>query len=92
MKEATRPRSTGQVKRNYERQEIDRATSMASVARSCLALLATFLLVFGLHGQETCSEEVKLLLSPTQLQACDSGISGSQGDPWPCLFLRHASS
>ena len=68
MKEATRPRSTGQVKRNYERQEIDRATSMASVARSCLALLATFLLVFGLHGQETCSEEVKLLLSPTQLQ------------------------
>jgi CYTH domain len=41
---------------------------MASVARSCLALLATFLLVFGLHGQETCSEEVKLLLSPKQLQ------------------------
>lgn len=28
-----------------------------------------FLLVFGLHGQETCDEEVKVLLSPTQVQA-----------------------
>jgi hypothetical protein len=42
---------------------------MTSVARSSLTLLTTFFLVFGLHGQETCSEEVKLLLSPTQLQA-----------------------
>ena len=31
--------------------------------------MATFLLVFSLHGQETCDEEVKLLLSPTQVQA-----------------------
>jgi hypothetical protein len=44
-------------------------TSMASVARSSLTLLAMFLLVLGLHGQETCTEEVKLLLSPTQVQA-----------------------
>src|SRR5271168_3915723 len=42
---------------------------MASVARSTLTLMATFLLVFSLHGQETCDEEVKLLLSPTQVQA-----------------------
>jgi hypothetical protein len=42
---------------------------MASVARSSLTLLAMFLLVLGLHGQETCTEEVKLLLSPTQVQA-----------------------
>lgn len=31
--------------------------------------MATFLLVFSLHGQETCGAEVKLLLSPTQMQA-----------------------
>ncbi len=31
--------------------------------------MASFLLAFGLHGQETCDEEVKLLLSPTQVQA-----------------------
>ena len=42
---------------------------MGSVARSTLMLLAAFLLVFSLNGQETCSEEVKLLLSPTQVQA-----------------------
>jgi hypothetical protein len=30
--------------------------------------MAMFLLVFGLYGQETCDEEVKLLLSPTQVQ------------------------
>jgi len=35
----------------------------------CLALMAVFLLVSSVHGQETCSEEVKLLLSPTQVQA-----------------------
>jgi hypothetical protein len=32
-------------------------------------LLATFPLVFSLNGQERCNEEVKLLLSPTQVQA-----------------------
>jgi hypothetical protein len=42
---------------------------MASVACSTLILMASFLLAFGLHGQETCDEEVKLLLSPTQVQA-----------------------
>jgi hypothetical protein len=42
---------------------------MASAPRSTIILMATFLLVFSLHGQETCDEEVKLLLSPTQVQA-----------------------
>jgi hypothetical protein len=42
---------------------------MASASRSTLILMVTFLLFFSLHGQETCDEEVKLLLSPTQVQA-----------------------
>jgi hypothetical protein len=33
------------------------------------ALMGTFLIVPCLHGQETCDEEVKLLVSPTQVQA-----------------------
>jgi len=33
------------------------------------AVIATFLIVSSLHGQETCNEEVKLLLLPTQVQA-----------------------
>ncbi len=40
---------------------------MGSVARSALILMETFLIVFSLNGQETCNEEVKLLLSPTQV-------------------------
>jgi hypothetical protein len=32
-------------------------------------LIAAFLIVSSLHGQETCSEEVKLLIAPTQVQA-----------------------
>ena len=32
-------------------------------------MIAAFLLVSSVYGQETCSEEVKLLLSPTQVQA-----------------------
>jgi hypothetical protein len=47
---------------------------MASAARSPLVLVATFLFVFGLHGQETCDEEVKLLLSPTQVQAAIAAL------------------
>ncbi len=35
----------------------------------CLALMTVFVIVSSLRGQETCSEEVKLLLSPTQVQA-----------------------
>ena len=42
---------------------------MASAPRSTTILMAIFFLVFRLHGQETCDEEVKLLLSPTQVQA-----------------------
>jgi hypothetical protein len=33
-----------------------------------LALIAAFLTASSLHGQETCSEEVKLLLSPAQVR------------------------
>ena len=47
---------------------------MASVARSSLILMATFLLVFGLHGQEPCDVEVKLLLSPTQVQTAIAAL------------------
>ena len=42
---------------------------MGSAARSTSILMATFLVVFSLNGQEKCAEEVKLLLSPTQVQA-----------------------
>jgi hypothetical protein len=42
---------------------------MASAPRSTIILMAMLLLVFSLHGEETCDEEVKLLLSPTQVQA-----------------------
>jgi hypothetical protein len=34
-----------------------------------VALIAVLLFVSSAHGQETCSEEVKVLLSPTQVQA-----------------------
>jgi hypothetical protein len=42
---------------------------MGTAARSTFTLMATFLFVFSLNAQETCTEEVKLLLSPTQVQA-----------------------
>ena len=35
----------------------------------CFVLIVAFAFVSSLHGQERCSEEVKLLLSPTQVQA-----------------------
>jgi hypothetical protein len=47
---------------------------MASAPRSTIILMATFLLVFRLHGQETCDEEVKLLLSPMQVQTAISAL------------------
>lgn len=45
-----------------------------SLVKNCvrclaLALTAAVLLVSSAHGQEACSEEVKLLLSPTQVRA-----------------------
>ena len=40
-----------------------------------LTLIVTFLIVASLYGQETCSEEVKLLLSPIQLQAAISALA-----------------
>jgi hypothetical protein len=35
----------------------------------CFVLIAAFVFACSLHGQERCSEEVKLLLAPTQMQA-----------------------
>jgi hypothetical protein len=35
----------------------------------CFVLFAAFAFVSSVHGQESCSEEVKLLLAPTQVQA-----------------------
>ena len=52
---------------------VDR-NGIASVARSTLTLMGTFLLVFSLHGQETCEEEVKVLLSSTQMQAASPAL------------------
>jgi hypothetical protein len=52
---------------------------MASVARTGLVLIAIFLLASNLHGQETCGEEVKLLLSPTQVQATIAALK-SRGE------------
>jgi hypothetical protein len=52
---------------------------MASTQRSTLILMTTFLLVFSLQGQKTCGEEVKLLLSPTQMQAAISALQ-SRGE------------
>jgi len=43
-----------------------------------LSLLATLLIVTSLHAQETCSEEVKLLLSPAQVQAAITALKGRQ--------------
>jgi hypothetical protein len=43
-----------------------------------LSLLATFLVVTSLHAQETCSEEVKLLLSPAQVQAAITALKARQ--------------
>ena len=45
------------------------------------ALIATLLLVYSLslHGQERCSEEVKLLLSPAQVQAAIPAL-GARGE------------
>jgi hypothetical protein len=39
------------------------------------SLLAALLIVASLHAQETCSEEVKLLLSPAQVQATITALS-----------------
>ena len=43
-----------------------------------LSLLAILLIVTSLHAQETCSEEVKLLLSPAQVQAAITALKGRQ--------------
>ena len=43
-----------------------------------LGLLTTLLIVTNLHAQETCSEEVKLLLSPAQAQAAITALDARQ--------------
>jgi hypothetical protein len=44
----------------------------------CLTLVATFLIATALHAQEICSEEVKLLLSPQQLQSAITALKARQ--------------
>jgi hypothetical protein len=44
-----------------------------------LTLIATFLIVASLYGQESCSQQVKLLLSPMQLQAAIPAL-GARGE------------
>jgi hypothetical protein len=43
-----------------------------------LILLVTLVIVTRLHAQETCSEEVKLLLSPAQAQAAITALNARQ--------------
>jgi hypothetical protein len=43
-----------------------------------LSLLATLLIVTSLRAQETCGEEVKLLLSPAQVQAAITALKARQ--------------
>jgi hypothetical protein len=43
------------------------------------ALIGMFLIVPCLHGQETCDEEVKLMLSPNQVQAAIAAL-GARGE------------
>ena len=43
-----------------------------------LILLITLLIVASLHAQETCSEEVKLLLSPAHVEAAITALKGRQ--------------
>jgi hypothetical protein len=51
----------------HVQDRLDKA--MTSAPRATRILMAMFLLAFSLYGQETCDEEVKLLLSPTQVDA-----------------------
>jgi hypothetical protein len=43
-----------------------------------LSLLVTLWVVTSLHAQETCSEEVKLLLSPAQVQTAITALKARQ--------------
>jgi hypothetical protein len=64
---------------------------MASVVRAPLTLMATFLLVFSLNAQETCEEEVKLLLSPTQVQAAITALQ-SRGETHSQIYFYDVPS
>jgi hypothetical protein len=44
----------------------------------CLGLVATLLIATGLHAQEICNEEVKLLLSPQHVQSAITALKGRQ--------------
>ncbi|HSY69142.1 MAG TPA: hypothetical protein VK813_10900 [Edaphobacter sp.] len=43
-----------------------------------VALIVAFAFVSSVHGQETCSEEVKVLLSPTQVQAATPALQARE--------------
>jgi hypothetical protein len=54
--------------------------AVCSLGNKCmryLALMTVLLVVPSAYGQATCSEEVKLLLSPTQVQAAVSALQAS---------------
>lgn len=51
-----------------------RRDSLVNNCLRSLALTASFLIACSVHGQERCDEEVKLLISPTQVQAAVSAL------------------
>jgi hypothetical protein len=51
-----------------------------------LSLLATLLIATSLHAQEACSEEVKLLLAPAQVQAATTVLKARQATPGRVYF------
>jgi hypothetical protein len=52
--------------------------SLVSTCLRYLSLLATLLIVISLHAQKICSEEVKLLLSPPQVQSAITALKARQ--------------
>ena len=66
-----------------------------SLEKHCLryfALIVTFLLASRLHGQETCSEEVKLLLSPAQVKAAIPALQGRERHMAVFIFMTRLRS
>ena len=51
-----------------------------------LSLLTTLLIVANLHAQETCSEEVKLLLSPPQVQSAITALKSLRDNRSNALY------
>ena len=61
--------------------------SLVSTCLRYLSLLAALLIVISLHAQKICSDEVKLLLSPLQVQFAISALNARPETAWPYLFL-----